>query len=45
MHGDVYSFILNNYPDHTKKNAEHNVKHNGNKGYLIKKFDYYEAGA
>ena len=44
-HGDVHNFALSNYLRHIKKNGVHNEKHNGNKGYQIKKFDYYEAGA
>jgi hypothetical protein len=36
---------MNNYLHRTKKNAVHNGKHNDRKGYPIKKFDYYEAGA
>jgi hypothetical protein len=43
--GDVHSFGLNNNQCRTKKNAEHNVKYNGKKGYLINIFDYWGAGA
>jgi hypothetical protein len=42
---DVHNFGLNNYLHRTKKTFAHSEKHNGNKGYPIKKFDYYVAGA
>jgi hypothetical protein len=45
IHDDVHNFGLNNYLHRTKKNAVHNGKYNGNKGYPINKFDCYEAGA
>ncbi|MFT6990401.1 MAG: hypothetical protein ACJASL_002379 [Paraglaciecola sp.] len=43
--GGLVNLGLNNYPHRTKKTAAHSAKHNGNKGYPIKKLDYYVAEA